>query len=266
MTLNPKSNQKMNKPSVNVNLSGRYCKAIVKAKSNQQEEKVCPTCGEKETPQGFYGERSFCPKCKVREVIKLGVQRKAEDVSNNQIATLARSKKANFKGPTNYSAFKGIILPEKKKTCGCEDSELGYHTKDCSFYEYGWNDCLDVVEKLNETVGVTGSPTPERAAELTADSNSSTPNPSDERWEKEFQKKYWGLCFECCDFEKLLDDIDDLLSQQKKELVEEIRKLKIGDLGNYEKIAQMLDGGASRDGFNNGVDAVIKLLTQKDKV
>jgi hypothetical protein len=38
----------------------------------------------------------------------------------------------------------------KKKTCGCEESELGYHTKDCTFYEYGWNDALDMVKSLSK--------------------------------------------------------------------------------------------------------------------
>jgi hypothetical protein len=36
----------------------------------------------------------------------------------------------------------------KKKTCGCEESELGYHLKECTLYPYGWNDALEAVKKL----------------------------------------------------------------------------------------------------------------------
>ena len=41
----------------------------------------------------------------------------------------------------------------KKKTCGCEESELGYHTKDCTLYEYGWNDAIDKVKQTSVNNG-----------------------------------------------------------------------------------------------------------------
>jgi hypothetical protein len=42
----------------------------------------------------------------------------------------------------------GEIMPRPKKECGCEKSELGYHTKDCTLWEYGWNDCLKVIKEI----------------------------------------------------------------------------------------------------------------------
>lgn len=43
-------------------------------------------------------------------------------------------------------------LPKRKKQCNCEKSEFGYHIKECTFYEYGWNDyrsrVLAIIKKL----------------------------------------------------------------------------------------------------------------------
>lgn len=36
----------------------------------------------------------------------------------------------------------------KKKVCGCEESELGYHTKECNLVPYGYNDALSDVLKV----------------------------------------------------------------------------------------------------------------------
>lgn len=30
-------------------------------------------------------------------------------------------------------------LPPTQKECRCEQSELGYHNKDCTFFPHGWN-------------------------------------------------------------------------------------------------------------------------------
>lgn len=38
----------------------------------------------------------------------------------------------------------------KLKTCDCEQTELGYHTKDCTFYEYGYNQALEDIKEILE--------------------------------------------------------------------------------------------------------------------
>jgi hypothetical protein len=61
----------------------------------------------------------------VRKVYSLDFTEKLEiDDATDQILKLVKRK-----------------IPKTKKTCGCEKSELGYHTKECTLYEYGWNDC-----------------------------------------------------------------------------------------------------------------------------
>jgi hypothetical protein len=37
------------------------------------------------------------------------------------------------------------VVPKKKKTCNCEDGFLGYHTKDCDFVPYGFNEAVDQI-------------------------------------------------------------------------------------------------------------------------
>ena len=43
-------------------------------------------------------------------------------------------------------------VPEMKEVCGCEDSDLGYHTKNCVMENYGFNECrqqvIDNIKKV----------------------------------------------------------------------------------------------------------------------
>ena len=49
-------------------------------------------------------------------------------------------------------AFKEMI-PKKKKVCDCEDGIFGYHTKECDFMPFGWNDAIDQILKNIKRVG-----------------------------------------------------------------------------------------------------------------
>ena len=44
------------------------------------------------------------------------------------------------------------IVLEKKEVCGCENSELGYHMKDCDFEPYGYNTAVDNLEAKKKEV------------------------------------------------------------------------------------------------------------------
>lgn len=81
-------------------------------------------------------------------------------------------------------------------------------------------------------------------------------------WEKRFQKKYWGLCFECCDFEKLLDDIDDLLHQRDNEIREKILNLKEEYKNNedYANYGTLDENICHDDGYKDCINDVISLL------
>jgi hypothetical protein len=48
-----------------------------------------------------------------------------------------------------------ILLPKRLKECGCEEDDmLGYHTNNCDFYAYGWNEyrakVLKIINKLSK--------------------------------------------------------------------------------------------------------------------
>ena len=45
-----------------------------------------------------------------------------------------------------------------------------------------------------------------------------------EEWEERFNK-YWGCMFECGDYEKLIDDIKQLLDEREREVLEEAKKI-----------------------------------------
>jgi hypothetical protein len=38
------------------------------------------------------------------------------------------------------------IIPKEKETCECENSELGYHTKECDFTPYGYNEAIKEIK------------------------------------------------------------------------------------------------------------------------
>ena len=60
--------------------------------------------------------------------------------------------------------------------------------------------------------------------------------------------------------------IDQALSQKeeevRREVLEKIKKMKIGDLGHYEKFAQLLDGGEGRDRHDQIIDDILQSLTK----
>ena len=80
----------------------------------------------------------FFTKDKRDKQLYLGYPQQLIDELSKELSSLIREER------------KDIKLPKKRKTCDCEDSLLGYHTKDCSFYEYGWNDCIKEVKRLNK--------------------------------------------------------------------------------------------------------------------
>lgn len=43
-------------------------------------------------------------------------------------------------------------LPKKRMTCDCDDSGLGYHGKDCDFTPYGFNEAIDRVIKIIDSL------------------------------------------------------------------------------------------------------------------
>jgi hypothetical protein len=47
-----------------------------------------------------------------------------------------------------YAELLESVIPEEREVCGCDEEEdgLGYHTKDCSFRNYGWNECIEEIK------------------------------------------------------------------------------------------------------------------------
>ena len=45
------------------------------------------------------------------------------------------------------------LLPKRKKECGCEKSEFGYHIKSCTFFPHGWNEYRKEVLKIVKKLG-----------------------------------------------------------------------------------------------------------------
>lgn len=58
-----------------------------------------------------------------------------------------------------------------------------------------------------------------------------------EWWLKKFNEKNWGACFECCDYEGMVDDIRGILAEHTRRIVEAVEGMRqeIKLLGNYER-------------------------------
>ena len=87
-------------------------------------------------------------------------------------------------------------------------------------------------------------------------------------WEESSMSKYYGACFECCDFEKMMNEIADWwlqkLADREKEIVEGLSKL----VNPYEDWDEKTGKTREREkhlyhGFEEAKDTVLKIITNK---
>lgn len=77
--------------------------------------------------------------------------------------------------------------------------------------------------------------------------------PDEKWWLKKFNEKNWGACFECCDYEGMVDDIRGILASHSRRIAETVEGMK-------GQSNASLWGAPS--GWNAALDAVIEKLTK----
>lgn len=85
-----------------------------------------------------------------------------------------------------------------------------------------------------------------------------------EWWLKKFNEKNWGACFECCDYEGMVDDIRGILAEHTRRIVEVIEGMRkpIPSEVNMTPFPDDLIAAfrVEDQGFNKALDEVIRIV------